>query len=58
MILRCAEGLPNKVAAAESGVDRRTVGKRHRRFVKDRPDGLSDETRSGRPRTIGDDRVA
>ena len=58
MILRCAEGVPNKVAAAELGVDRRTVGKWPRRFVRDRLDGLSDGPRSGRPRTVGDDRVA
>ena len=56
MILRCAEGVPNK--AAELGVDRRTVGKRRRRFPEDRPDGLPDGPRSGRPRTVGDDRVA
>ena len=58
MILRCAEGLPNKVVAAELGVDQRTIGKWRRRFLRDRLDGLSDEPRSGRPRTVGDDRVA
>ena len=58
MVLRCAEDPPNKVAAAELGVDRQTVGKWRRRFLKDRLDRLSDGPRSGRPRTIGDDRVA
>ena len=48
--------MPNK--AMELGVDRRTVGKRRRRFPEDRPDGLPDGPRSGRPRTVGDDRVA
>lgn len=58
MILRCAEGLSNKaVAAEEIGVNAHTVGKWRRRFVKDRLDGLSDEPRSGRPRTVGDERV-
>ena len=58
MVLRCAEGVPNKEVAAELGVDRRTVGKWRRRFVRDRIDGLSDASRSGRPGTVGDDRVA
>ena len=39
MILRCAAGLPNKVAA-ELGVHEHTVGKWRRRFVKDRVEGL------------------
>ena len=58
MILRCAEGVPNKVVAAELGVDQQTVGKWRRRFLKDRLDGLSDGPRSGRPRTVGDGQVA
>ena len=58
MILRCADGVPNKVAAAELGIDRRTVGKWRRRLVRDRLEGPSDGPRSGRPWTVGDDRVA
>ena len=58
IVLRCAGGVPNKEVAAELGVDQRTVGKWRRRFVRDRIDGLSDAPRSGRPRTVGDDRVA
>ena len=58
MILRCAEGLTNKVVAAELGMHEHTVGKWRRRFVKDRIDGLSDEPRPGRPRTLTDDKVA
>ena len=58
MILRCADGLGNKAVAAEMGVHERTVGKWRRRFVKDRLDGLSDAPRSGRPRTIEDEKVA
>jgi transposase len=34
-----------------------TVGKRHRRFLKDCCDGAFDEARPGRPRTIKDDQV-
>lgn len=58
IILRCAEGLQSKVVAAELGVHEHTVGKWRRRFLADRLDGLLDEARPGRPRTIGDDQVA
>ena len=58
MILRCAEGLTSKAVAAELGIHEHTVGKWRRRFVKDRIDGLMDEPRAGRPRTIEDDQVA
>ena len=58
IILRCADGIPSKVVAAELGVHEHTVGKWRRRFVKDRIEGLLDEARPGRPRTIDDDQVA
>lgn len=58
IILRCADGLTSKAVAAELGVHEHTVGKWRRRFAKDRLDGLIDEPRSGRPRTIEDERVA
>ena len=58
MILRCADGLTNKAVAAEIGVHEHTVGKWRRRFLKERIEGLSDEPRPGRPRTLTDDRVA
>jgi transposase len=57
-ILRCADGLPSKFVAAELGLHEHTVGKWRRRFLKDRCDGLLDEARPGRPRTINDDQVA
>src|SRR5215204_851399 len=57
-ILRCADGLPSKSVASELGVHEHTVGKWRRRFLKDRCDGLLDEARPGRPRTIEDDQVA
>jgi transposase-like protein len=44
-------------AAAELGIHEHTVGKWRRRFVNDRIDGLMDEPRAGRPRTIEDDQV-
>ena len=58
LILRCAEGVPNKVVAAELGVHEHTVGKWRRRFVQARLAGLGDEPRPGRPRTIADEAVA
>lgn len=58
IILRCADGIPNKSVAAELGVHEHTVGKWRRRFLKGRIEGLMDEARPGRPRTIGDDQVA
>ena len=58
MILRCTDGLTNKAVAAELGVHEHTVGKWRRRFLKERIDGLSDEPRPGRPRTLTDEQVA
>ena len=58
MILRCAHGLTNKAVAAELGVHEHTVGKWRRRFLKERIEGLSDEPRPGRPRTLTDEQVA
>src|SRR5437763_4066065 len=56
-ILRGADGLPSKSVAAELGIHEHTVGKWRRRFLKGRCDGLLDEARPGRPRTINDDQV-
>ena len=47
IILRCADGMPSKVVAAELGVHEHTVGKWRRRFLKDRVEGLLDEARPG-----------
>ena len=55
IVLRCADGLQGKVVATELGVHEHTVGKWRRRFLADRIDGLLDEARPGRPRTINDD---
>lgn len=58
VILRCAEGVPSKTVAIELGMHEHTVGKWRRRFLKERLEGLLDEARPGRPRTIDDDQVA
>jgi transposase len=58
IILLCADGVQNKEVSEALGLSENTVGKWRRRFLKDRIDGLFDEHRPGRPRTIEDDQVA
>ena len=58
VILRCADGVPSKSVGGELGLHEHTVGKWRRRFLKDRIEGLLDEARTGRPRTIHDDQIA
>ena len=54
IVLACAEGLTNQEVAAREGVNQVTVGKWRSRFVERRLDGLHDEPRPGKPRTISD----
>jgi len=51
-------GCPVKEVAARLGVHEHTVGKWRRRFARDRIEGLTDEYRPGRPRTVSDEQVA
>jgi transposase len=57
IVLACAEGLTNKAVAAGLGTREQTVARWRGRFVRDRLDGLSDEPRTGAPRTITDEQV-
>jgi len=57
MVLLCAEELQSKGVAERLGVHEHTVGKWRRRFVKDGIEGLTDEYRAGRPRTVSDAQV-
>ena len=57
IILRCAVGAENQEVAEELGVCQQTVGKWRRRFVDRRLDGLLDEPRVGRPRSVLDEDV-
>jgi transposase len=57
IVLACAEELSNGEVAAEVGVNIATVRKWRNRFVAKRLDGLCDDDRAGRPRTISDAQV-
>ena len=57
IVLACAEGKDNKTVAAGLGVHQVTVGKWRSRFLAHRLEGLTDEDRPGRPRTITDEKV-
>jgi transposase len=57
IVLACAEGATNKAVAEQLGIWPQTVTKWRGRFVAGRLEGLSDEPRPGRPRTITDEQV-
>jgi putative transposase len=58
IVLRCAGGESNHAVAQRLRLTDATVGKWRRRFLRDRLQGLYDELRPGRPRTISEERVA
>jgi transposase len=57
IVLACAEGATNVAVAEQLGTWPQTVAKWRGRFVRERLEGLADEPRPGRPRTIADDQV-
>jgi transposase len=57
IVLECAAGQSNTAVAARVGVSLPTVRRWRGRFAQRRLEGLLDEPRPGRPRTIGDGRV-
>ena len=57
IVLLVADGLRTGQVAARLGVHRNTVAKWRRRFEAERLDGLVDEPRPGRPRTVTDAHV-
>jgi putative transposase len=58
IVLLAAEGKQNKEIAEATGMSRQTVAKWRGRFVSCGLEGLYDEYRSGRPRSIDDERIA
>jgi transposase len=57
IVLAAAEGLSNGEIAEQLGVSRPTVTKWRNRFGASRLEGLLDEPRPGRPRTVTDEQV-
>ena len=57
IVLAAAEGLKNTEIAERFSLDHQTVRKWRNRFAADRLDGLLDEPRPGRPRTVTDAQV-
>jgi len=57
IILACAQGENNSEVAKRCRVIRQTVGKWRARFLKQRLDGLLDESRPGAPRKHGDAKI-
>ncbi len=58
IVLACADGQPNSHVAQRMGLNKMTVGKWRRRYLELGLQGLHDELRPGRPRTLKDERVA
>jgi transposase len=57
-LLAAAAGEPNSAIAQRLQLTRATVGKWRIRFLEQRINGLYDEVRAGKPRTIDDERLA
>ncbi|MDT7706923.1 MAG: hypothetical protein QOG20_2530 [Pseudonocardiales bacterium] len=57
IVLAAAEGLGNTAVAAKVGVEVGTARKWRARFLAERLQGLLDEPRPGRPRTVTDEQV-
>jgi putative transposase len=58
IVLKAAQGMKNIHIAEQLSTTRETVGKWRKRFVEQGIEGLYDELRPGRPRSIEDERLA
>ena len=58
IVLWAADGMTNKEIAARLGLSARTAGKWRGRYVEHGLQGLHDELRAGRPRSIDDEKIA
>jgi putative transposase len=57
IVLLCAQGLDNGTVAEMVGTSRQTVGQWRERFRRQGIMGLNDEPRTGRPRSIEEERI-
>jgi transposase len=57
IVLDCAGGMSNTEVAARRGVSKQMVCKWRARFIAKRAEGLLDEPRPGKPRTLDDERI-
>ena len=57
IIVRLALGKAGNQVAKELGIARQTVGRWGRRFQERGTEGLEDAPRSGRPRSIGEEKI-
>lgn len=58
IVLMAADGLTNRAIAERLGLSHATVGKWRMRYLEQGLEGLHDELRPGRPRSISDEQVA
>src|ERR1039458_10066270 len=58
LVLWAAEGVPNREIGERLNWSKPTVGKWRQRFVEHRLEGLYDELRPGRPRSVSDEQIA
>jgi len=58
VVLLAAEGKPNKEIAAKVGLSQQSVCLWRQRFLRNGVQGLHDELKAGRPRSISDEQVA
>jgi transposase len=58
LVLMAAEGVPNKLISQKLGLSQQSVCQWRKRYLKDGIQGLHDELKAGRPRSISDEQVA
>ena len=58
IVLACEREPSNAIVATRLDVGPHTIGKWRNRFIVDRIEGLYDEMRTGKPRTVEDETVA
>jgi len=58
IILLAADGMENKEISEKTGLSRASVGKWRKRYFENGLQGLHDELRPGRPRSVSDEKVS